>query len=112
MEILKLRFYSSNIARRQYWSSEQICLELKVWMSSFLNIRSSRLEVSYKKAFLKFLENSLKISKLSVMQSFFYASVMLIFFSQLTFGLLNPYGNSLMCLAVLILEIIPQKIAS
>ena len=34
------------------------------------------------------------------------------FFSELTFGLLNPYCNSLVCLAVLILEIIPQKIAS
>ena len=55
-------------------------------MSSFLNIRSSRLEVSYKKVFLKFLQNSLKISKLSVVQSFF---------SQLTFGLLNSYCNSL-----------------
>ena len=34
------------------------------------------------------------------------------FFCQLTFGLLNPYCNSLVCLAVLILEIMPQKIAS
>ena len=46
-----LHFYSSNIACRQYWLSEQICLELKVWMLSFLNIRSSRLEVSCKKVF-------------------------------------------------------------
>ena len=48
-----LRFCSSNIARRQYWSSEQICLELKVWMWSVLNIRTSRLEVSCKKSVLK-----------------------------------------------------------
>ena len=34
------------------------------------------------------------------------------FVSQLTFGLLNPYCNSLVYLAVLILEIIPKKIAS
>ena len=32
-----------------------LCLELKVWVSSFLNIRGSRLEV-----FLKFLQYSLK----------------------------------------------------
>ena len=34
------------------------------------------------------------------------------FFSQLTLGLLNLCCNSLVCLAVLILEIIPQKTAS
>ena len=46
-----LRFYSC----QQYWSSENICLELKVWMSSFLDIRSSG-----PKVFLKILKNSLK----------------------------------------------------
>ena len=55
-----LHFYSQNIACRKYWSSEQICLELNVWMSGFLNIRSSRLEESCKNVFLKFLQNSLK----------------------------------------------------
>ena len=53
---------SSNIACQQYWSSEQIGLELKVWMSTFLNIRTSRPEVSCKKGVLKMiiLQNSLK----------------------------------------------------
>ena len=55
-----LRFYSPNIVCRQYWSSEQICSGLKVWMSRFLNIRSSHLEVSCKKLLLIFLQNSLK----------------------------------------------------
>ena len=54
------RFYSLNIPSRKYWSSEQICLELNVWMSGFLYIRNSRPEVSCKKVFLKFLQNSLK----------------------------------------------------
>ena len=31
-------------------------------------------------------------------------------FSQLTFGLPNPYCNSLVCLAVLILEIMAKKL--
>ena len=53
-------FYLSNIACQQYWSSEQICLELKVWMSHFLNIGSSRPKVSHKKVFLKTLQNLLK----------------------------------------------------
>ena len=48
-----LRFYLSNIACQQYCPSEQICLELKDWMSSFLNIRSSRPEVSCKEGVLK-----------------------------------------------------------
>ena len=53
--ILKTKsdFYLSNTACRHYWSSEQICLELKVWVSSFLNIRSSRLEVASTKVVLK-----------------------------------------------------------
>ena len=59
-----VRFYSSSIVYLQYWSSEQICLELKVWTSSFLNIWSSRPrpKVSYKKCVLKIkiLQNSLK----------------------------------------------------
>ena len=57
-----LRFYSSNILCKQYWSSEQICLELNVWMSRFLYIRGSRLEVSCKEGVLKIkiLQNSLK----------------------------------------------------
>ena len=41
----------------QYWSSEQICLELIFGMSSFLNIRSSRPEVSLKTVFLKLVCN-------------------------------------------------------
>ena len=42
--------------------SEQICLELKVWMWSFLNIRNSCPEVSSKKGALKtkILPNSSK----------------------------------------------------
>ena len=42
-------FLLTNRALQQNWSSEQISLELEVWMSSFLNIRSSRPEVSCKK---------------------------------------------------------------
>ena len=61
---------------------------------------------------LKVLQNSLKISKLSIIQSFFMHPLCQSFFSQLIFGLLNPYCNSLVCLAVLILEIIPKKTAS
>ena len=53
-----LHFYSSNIACRQYWSSEQICLELNLWISGLLNIGSSHLEASCKKVFL--LQNLLK----------------------------------------------------
>ena len=48
-----LLFYSSNVACQQYWSSEKICLELKVLMSKFLDIRSSRPKVSCKKGVLK-----------------------------------------------------------
>ena len=53
---------SSSIAFQHYWSSEQVGLELKVWMSTFLNIRTSRPEVSCKKGVLKMiiLQNSLK----------------------------------------------------
>ena len=70
MEVLKFTFLIIKYrVCRQYWSNEQICLELKVWMSSFLNNRSSHLEVSNKKVFLKLLQNSLKKSKISVMQS-------------------------------------------
>ena len=62
-----LHFYLSNTECQQYWQSEQICLELKAWTPSFLNIRSSCLKVSSKKGvlkikiFSKFIEN---ISKL------------------------------------------------
>ena len=63
-----LRFYSFNIACRQYRSSDQICLELRVWMSSFLNIRSSRTEVSCEKGalkiFAKFVEKYLWMQSL------------------------------------------------
>ena len=59
MEILKSTFLLIKYSVSTI-SNEQICLKLKVWMSSFLNIRSSRLEVSCKKVFLKFLQNSLK----------------------------------------------------
>ena len=55
-----LRFYSSNVACHQYWSSEKICLELKVLMSKFLEIRSNRPKVSCKKGVLKNSQNSLK----------------------------------------------------
>ena len=68
--------------------------------------------VSYKKVFLRFLQNSLKISKLSVMQSFFYASLMPITFflsSSLDYLILIVIH---LCLPVLILEVIPQKNAS
>ena len=62
-----LRFYSSNVACQQYWSSEKICLELKVLMSNILDIRSSRPEVSCEKGVLK---NFTKIHwKISMMQS-------------------------------------------
>ena len=47
-----LHFYSSNIMCQQYWSSEKMCLESKVWMSRFL-IRSSRLMASCKKGVVK-----------------------------------------------------------
>ena len=57
-----LRFYSWNIAYQQYWSSERMCLEVKVWMSSFLNNRSSHPGVSCIKGVLKvnILQNPLK----------------------------------------------------
>ena len=54
----KCTFYSSNIVCQQFWSSEKNCLELKLWMSSFLYIRSSRPKVSCKKVLLKILQNS------------------------------------------------------
>ena len=54
-----LRFYSSNSACRQYWSSEKIFWEFKVWMSGFLNIRSFHLNVSCKKQVLKNFEKYL-----------------------------------------------------
>ena len=52
----------SNIVCQKYWSSQKICFELKVWIFSFLNIRSSRLEESCKKCILKInsFQNSLK----------------------------------------------------
>ena len=61
-EKLNLRFYSSNIVCKQYWSSEHICLELNVWMLRLLYIRSSRVEVSCKEGVLKIkiLQNSLE----------------------------------------------------
>ena len=67
----RLRFCSSNIACQQYWSSEQICSELKVWMSNFLNIKSSRPSISCKKGVLKIknLQNSLKIIRYAVFKS-------------------------------------------
>ena len=48
-----LRFYSSNIACQQYWSSEKVWLELKVRMPKFLDIRSSSSKVSCNKGVLK-----------------------------------------------------------
>ena len=60
MEVLKFTFLLIKLASRQYWSCEQICLASNVWMSGFLNIRSSRLEESCKKVLLTFLQNSLK----------------------------------------------------
>ena len=48
-----LCFYLSNVESQQYWSGEQICLELKVWMSNFLNVASSRPEISCKRGVLK-----------------------------------------------------------
>ena len=48
-----LCFYSLNIASQKYWSCEKICLELKVWMSNFLDIRSSYPKVSCKKDVIK-----------------------------------------------------------
>ena len=59
MEILKSTFLLIKYSVPTI-SNEQICLKLKVWISSFLNIRSSRLEVSWKKLFWKFLQHSLK----------------------------------------------------
>ena len=56
--------------------------------------------------FAEFIEN-IKIVRYAVF--FFMHPLCQSFFSQLTFGLLNPYCNSLVCLAVLILEIIPPK---
>ena len=56
-----LRFYSSNIACQQYGLSEKICLELKVRMSSFLDIRSSHPKVSCKKGALKNFAELIKI---------------------------------------------------
>ena len=57
-----LHFYSSNIACQQYWSSEQISLEIKVWVSSFPSIRSSSPELFPKKGVLKIiLQNSVEI---------------------------------------------------
>lgn len=47
-----LRFYSSNIPCWQHWSSQQICLELKVWRF-FLNIVQSRPDFSHTKDILK-----------------------------------------------------------
>ena len=44
-----LRFYSSNIAFQQYWSSEKNLFRTKIWTSKFLNIRSSRPKVPCKK---------------------------------------------------------------
>ena len=53
-------FLLIKLAFRQYWSSEQICLELEVWMSSFLNITSSRWKCPVKETLLKILQYSLK----------------------------------------------------
>ena len=52
-KIQNLRFCLSNIACWKFWWSEQICWELKVWMSNFLNIRSSHLDVYCKKEVLQ-----------------------------------------------------------
>ena len=63
MEILKSTYLLIKyIACRQYWPSDQIGLELKVGVSSLLNIRSTRPEVFCKKVFLKFLLKSLLLS--------------------------------------------------
>ena len=63
MEILKSTYLLIKyIACRQYWPSEQISLELKVVVSSLLNIRSTSPEVSCKKVLLKFLLKSLLLS--------------------------------------------------
>ena len=48
-----LLFYSSNVACQQYWSSEKICLELKVLKSKLLDIKSSRPKVSCEKGVFK-----------------------------------------------------------
>ena len=50
----KSSFLLSNVACQQYWSSEKNCLELKVLMSEFLDIRSSRPKVFCEKGFLKY----------------------------------------------------------
>ena len=55
-----LRFYSSNIACQQYWSSENVCLELKVLMSSFSTSEAVARKFFVKKVFLKILQNPLK----------------------------------------------------
>ena len=61
------------------------------WMSRFLNIRSSRLKVSYKKVFLKLLQNHWKYQNYHLCSLFYMHPLCQSFFSQLTFGLLNPY---------------------
>ena len=48
-----LLFYSSYEACQQDWSSEKMCLELKLLMSKFLDIRSSHPKVSSEKGVLK-----------------------------------------------------------
>ena len=55
-----LRFYSSNIACQQYWSSENVCLELKVLMSSFSTSEAVGRKFFVEKVFLKILQNPLK----------------------------------------------------
>ena len=54
-----LLFYSSNVARQQYRSSEKICLELKVLISKFLDEAVAQ-RCPVKKVFLKILQNPLK----------------------------------------------------
>ena len=62
-------------------------------------------------AFLHCLSHYTKGKSICSLSCFFQSSFVS-FFSQLTLRLLNPDHNSLVCLAVLILEIIPKKIAS
>ena len=61
MEVLKSTFLLIKYSLPTILMSEQICLGIKVLMSSFLNIRSSHLEfMKCKKVFLKLLQDLLK----------------------------------------------------
>ena len=70
MEVLKFTFLLIKYSVRTILIEWTNLLRIKCLnISGFLNIRGSRLEESCKKVFLTFLQNSLKISKMSVMQS-------------------------------------------